>query len=494
MDSLFRRQYLVSPRELDIDDDFNYKKIDSWHIYSHKDCSLSVAKRLDRNIILFGNIIDPENFDFSNEDIINYLIQSENLDDFINDLYRMAGGFVLMIKLDKEYLVFNDACGLKTVYYHQAKEGAYLCSQPLLLKKYLGIERSEQGKSFLESNYIKKNKEFWIPAGMSLFKDVYHLLPNHLLSIKRMEQSRFFPNKKLAKLELNDAVEKFSVELQKIIKAINYRYSLALPITAGWDSRIILSACKPYLENIEFFTLKYRNLSLKAMDIKIPSILLNKIDRIHNIINTDYKIDKNFKKLYESNVDIPHFNDWGIIAYGMGKSKLKNRVSLKGSCSEIARCFYYPTGETKEEIDISDILAFTLYDWSEFSFFKKHLSNWLCDIGILKKMGYVAEDFFYWEHRVGSWQAQSQLEWDIVQETISPFNNRKLLDIALAIPPKFRSSPNYTFFAKVIDKLWPELMEVPINPISLKTKLIRYFLSKTKLGSFRNKILKKIKD
>lgn len=484
---------MVSPIKLNIEENWNYRKIDSWHIYTHPDCIASFLEDAGKVFILIGHIIDPDNPDFSNEDVLRGMSNSVNLVDVKNHLYRMSGNFVLLVKIKGEYFVFNDACGLKTVYYQDSKEGTFLCSQPLLIEKYLGAEKSENATDFLESDYVKKNKEFWVPCGVTLFKNIYQLLPNHHLHLNGLRQKRFFPIKKLERLELEEGVEKFTEEFQKILKAMDNRYSLALPLTAGWDSRIILSACKPYYKKMEFFTLKYRDLSSESNDIKIPRILLDKINRNHEIIDTDLKTDENFKKLYKSNVHLPHFNDWGIIAYGMFKSQISNRVSLKGSCSEVARCFYYPDGVTADNFGISDIMAYTLYDWSGFTFFENHLNNWLRDIENAKELDYKLEDFFYWEHRVGSWQAQSQLEWELVQEAISPFNNRKLLNIALGVPSKYRCSPNYVFFERVIDKLWPELLEVPINPISNKTKLIRYLLSKTKIGTVRKQILKRIK-
>ena len=78
---------------------------------------------------------------------------------------------------------------------------------------------------------------------------------------------------------------------------------------------------------------------------------------------------------------------------------------------------------------------------------------------------------FYWEHRIGSWQAQSQLEWDTVQEVFSPFNSRELIEIMLSVDSSKRKSKRPLLYLDSISYLWKELLDVPINPVTIKTKL-----------------------
>jgi hypothetical protein len=86
-------------------------------------------------------------------------------------------------------------------------------------------------------------------------------------------------------------------------------------------------------------------------------------------------------------------------------------------------------------------------------------------------------DLFYWEHRMGSWQAQSQLEWDIVQEAYTPFNHRGLLETMLSTPSRYRCAPDYSLYKEICKLLWPRVLEEPINPPapeSVKERLKRH--------------------
>ena len=53
----------------------------------------------------------------------------------------------------------------------------------------------------------------------------------------------------------------------------NERYNLSLPLTAGWDSRVLMSATKQIFSDIEFYTLKYRSQTESSQDIRIPARL-----------------------------------------------------------------------------------------------------------------------------------------------------------------------------------------------------------------------------
>jgi hypothetical protein len=269
----------------------------------------------------------------------------------------------------------------------------------------------------------------------------------------------------------DDALIKISSLLSATMIAANQRFQLAVTLTAGWDSRVILSACKPIAKDIYFYTLQYRNLIDSSNDIQIPHDILEQLGYQHNVIDCRKPIDKNFAEIYTQNTDIPHLFDWGLIAYGMWPDYPQERVAVKGNCIEIGRCFYYKTGKHETIFSVEDLFSLvTNYKskWKDVEFVKKQVSEWFEEVKDSKtNKGYDLLDLFYWEHRMGSWQSQSQLEWDIIQEVFTPFNNRALWDTLLQTDPRYRCKPKYIFFRKLIQNLWKEILIAPINPKSL---------------------------
>jgi hypothetical protein len=95
-------------------------------------------------------------------------------------------------------------------------------------------------------------------------------------------------------------------------------------------------------------------------------------------------------------------------------------------------------------------------------------------------------DLFYWEQRMGNWQAMSQLEWDIVQEVFTPLNCRSLLATMLSVDEKYRRPPEFRLHRQLILSLWPDVLSEPINPHRNCRKGIRggakKLLARTGLG------------
>ncbi|NLA48976.1 MAG: hypothetical protein GX876_05875 [Bacteroidales bacterium] len=464
----FRRQYLLTPAEYEELKEWQTEKIGSHFLYVHPECKLEKASGKN-DLYLVGFFLDPHDSGKKSKDILIDIAREGNIEKYPELLYSLVGRFVLIIKQNNDFIFFNDACGLKTLYYSTNGNNVYAASQPLLLAKVLKIDRTKAYDEYFNSEYVKKNIEHWIPSGLSFYENVFHLVPNHYVRASEKSQIRFYPNKNLPEGEYNDLLNKFSSLLKSIVTTAYNHLDLAFSLTAGWDSRIILSCCKDLREYIMFYTLRYRDYGDKHMDIKIPALLSELLKLKYEVFDCQKGMSEEFSVLYKQNTDMAHLNDWGKIAYGILKTYPQDKVAVKGSCSEIGRCFYYPNCKHKKNLTENDIVQLER-GWSELDFIKEHIKIWFND----KKennYGYDILDLFYWEHRMGSWQAQSQLEWDVVQETFTPFNSRELLDLMLAVNPTYRKTDNPALYRDTMKILWQDVLFVPINPIPLKKRL-----------------------
>ncbi len=467
----FRRQFLFTPKKCSELKGWDVINLGSHYVYTHPDCDATGINKVNTDLILIGHVIDPKSPDRTTSEILDDLSNFETINDVSEKLYGLVGRFVLIIKLYKDYMFFNDACGLKLLFYTQHDGELYAASQPLLLSLVCDIKKGLNHKEYYASEYIKNNLEHWIPSGTSLYDNVNHLVPNHYLDSSKLEQIRFWPKKQLKPESMESAVNRFSDLFKKTMLAANKKFNLALPLTAGWDSKIILSSCKPIHKDLWCYTLKYRNLTLKSNDLKIPVKISSKLGLKYEIIDCHKSIDEKFAEVYQGNTDIPHIDDWGKIAHGMFEKFPPHRITVKGNCSEIGRCFYYLTGKSRKVNSSNDFLRLE-FQWKNIGFIKDRISKWYDEVKHPEvNFGYNLYDLFYWEHRMGSWQAQSQLEWDIVQDAFTPFNNRELLDIALGVDTAYRCKPKYLFFEKVIENLWADVLSEPINPSTVFLKL-----------------------
>jgi hypothetical protein len=194
-------------------------------------------------------------------------------------------------------------------------------------------------------------------------------------------------------------------------------------------------------------------------------------------------MDQKFLDAYMTSVDLYH-PDWAQIAYGLNHSYPKNKLVLKGSCSEIVKC-WYDSFINKKDIYSGSHLAKLETGWEKMNFIVEAIDSWVNETKhICLDTNINILDLFVWEHRIGNWQANCQLEWDIVQEVFSPFNTRPILELMLSIDTKYRQNDKPIFLEKIIDHSWKELNRLPANPrnfskiLKNKTKL---FLTKRNL-------------
>ena len=445
----------------------------------HPDCQLlSVSSDL-KTLYLIGYLLDPHQPGRSSFELLSDMAEL-SIQQIIERLYKLTGRFVLLIWNGKDCTFFHDPCGLKTFYYMKQDEDFYAASQPLLIDKVYRLVKTPAYTQYFNSKYVKNHIEHWLPSGLSLYENVCHLLPNHFVTLSEGKQKRYWPVKKLHKGDYQDLLPQFSSLLKKIMVTANADMDLALSLTAGWDSRMLLSAGHDIVDELTFYTLKYRGMDADHKDIRIPSSLAKKLDLNYEIFDCEKDVTQEFAEIYKQNSHMAHLDDWGKIAFGMWKTFPQNKIAVKGNCSEIGRCFYYPNGKHPTNPSAKDLNTLEK-DWAELDFISHHLHSWYQDIQtVTDRLGYAIYDLFYWEHKMGSWQAQSQLEWDIAQEVFTPFNSRELLDLMFAVDTSYRKKAKPFLYRDAMKILWEKVLQEPINP---HTKRVKKLLKKLRILS-----------
>ena len=468
----FRRQYLFSAKECKELSHWKQEAFGDYIIYAHRDCPLAISPKTSRSVALIGHVVDPNRPDDTSADILNRFALLPDLDGIPGLLYGLTGRFVLIIREGDRYYFYHDACGLKTVFYTHSDGRFYAASQPLLLEYVMPLERSENYEQYISSRYVKNEKGHYIPAGATLHKGIRQLVPNHYLDVMRDHQIRYFPTKRLEKRDRLQAVRDYSEWMRKTMIAFGRHHKLALSMSGGLDSRIILSACRDFPGDIVLYSLIYHDLNEKSEDILIPASLSEKLGFEHILIDCNREPDEAFDRIYAGNIDAPH-NHWGRAALGMLAGYPQDRISVKGNCSEISRCPYYKYSRPPRRPS-TDFFVKTQKGWDDIPFIKTQINGWLENARMIKDdYGYELPDLFYWENGMGGWLARNHLEWDIVREEHFPFNSRALQDISLSVDYRYRGLPGNTFFMEVIRNLWPEVLQEPIYPKKTWSRLFR---------------------
>ena len=229
---LFRRQFVLGPNYVEAFQSWKRVKVNNMiYLTVHPDLSTYKADYENKSITLLGYILDPLNPQANDSDIINILIRElsmrDSLDSFFECTYTFGGRWILIVDDGKEGRLFNDATGLRQVFYTSTgfTKDVWCASQPGILAETLNLEPDEEAMAFI-SSFEKNNKEYWWPGDTSPYKEINHLLPNHYLNLNTGLCYRYWPDKYLNCLPLEEAVKKCSKILQGLMESASNRFDL----------------------------------------------------------------------------------------------------------------------------------------------------------------------------------------------------------------------------------------------------------------------------
>lgn len=462
LDNLFRRrQFVASAGEVDVPDGWRRLSMERARltIAAHPDLALNGASGELNELTLLGYAFDPGRNDSTEDQLLRNLLAAASVEEITSQVSNWAGRFVLFAALPRHTIVLNDACALRSVYYRRTGKDTHLASQPVALPDYEDLPPSPVGQDLSGDNGYAAGHEPWIPSGTSLKASIDHLIPNHYLDLSSLRQIRFYPVSPIRHVSVEDAARETVKHLKAVLQCAAGRFPLALPVTAGWDSRLLLAATAR-MADLYCYTLLYRDISRGHPDVEIPAAMLASLGLRHHLIDCRIKAPEDFLTASKSSVFL-YSEDLSSIAYGIFEGFPQERVALKGNSSEIAREFYPDFVRTTARK-----IAYAA-GWKSLPAFGKALEPWLANAkNTSRSTGWRVLDLFYWEHRMGSWQARSQSEWDIAQEAFTPYNYRPLLAAMLSTRPSARRGRSNRLYTAAIRLLEANLLSWPVNPTS----------------------------
>jgi len=475
---LFRRQFVLGPRFLE--DFADWRRLEvrpSLRLTVHPDLPVSQAETDGMSVTLMGYVLDPHEPRATDADIVQRLLGHIELnrdrEAFIRLTYPFGGRWILLVDDGRDPWLFNDPCGYRQVYHsHESQHGLWCASQPGLLAETLGLVADREAMSFIRT-FRRQQPEYWWPGDTSPYKEVRHLLPNHYLELKTGTSRRFWPVDTIQPRTLEDAVVESARLLQRLIEAASYRFELALPLTAGKDTRLLLAASQPIRDKLYYFTCQYWDMTSETPDIQVPSRLSVKLGLTHHIIHCPFRMEREFARIYRRNVTTAH-EAYGPIIEGLYHHYPQNRVSMKGCAAPISGVHYRrrlrrqrPNAAEGEEVDPLTLAQVAKMPEEDFAL--ETFDRWLLDVNQPKLEGFDPLTLFLWEDREGNWQAMTQLEGDISREIFVPFNCRLLLVNMLSVPEWDRSKPEFLLHKMMMRQLWSEVLSEPINPFAKRT-------------------------
>ncbi len=472
------RQYILSPEAIPGFSGWTRSALSNGsHLTAHQDLPVHQAKHGSNSVVLLGFIIKSDEPSWSNDEIIQHLVRNISSFDDAFDLTACCGGrYALIIQIGDDSLIFNDAGGLRQIFYHiDPSNRCWIASEPTMIAKHLGLEVDINiQKDFDRSALFATNPDYWFPGRVTLFPSVHRLLPNHCLIIRTQQVVRYWPRRIISKVPFDEAVDKISRLLVGLINGASLRSKLALGISCGLDSRLLLAASRSVASNIQFFTQMASTMREDDPDILIPKQLSERLGFQHKVLILPDQLPPDLDVLLKRDLMAGKALK-GINAYSIAEDLLRwksDTVVVYGNLSEITKRdrFRYPQVPSWL---ISGAFLTECVRMTGSAIAYRELSHWLKAVRPLTRFNVNILDLMHWEHRVGSWAAMTFGVYDFAFETFCPYNCRRYIEYMWGVPFKQRTMPDYRLHHAIIRKLWPETLLLPVLTINRETNRLR---------------------
>ncbi|HEY5825389.1 MAG TPA: hypothetical protein VIT44_13535 [Cyclobacteriaceae bacterium] len=479
---LFDRQFLISSEKENFPDMINLQ-LGKYFVHIGRKLSHSSISDGKTKLLVLGSLYDYRHPSASNEDILTSLRFDGKTEELLEDVSFLCGNYLLFLEKPDGIILIPDMASSKEAYIDLNEDEITIASSISLLSQVKNLKEVDSG-TFISTFY--SSPEFQsrrIQVGNSTrFKGVVRARANHIFDFKSRQFQRFFPRHPISPDSLDNVSEKASLILTGILKSISQRGRMLLPITAGWDSRLLLACARGIQDEVIFYLLKHNSIPQLSQDVVTSKKLFKRLKIPFQLIEYSDHVPEEVRKSTRKKMDMPNEQSMAYI-FNAWQKLFPSFISINGNFSEITRNEWGVTPKVNEK------LLAALAKYPDNAFCHSLYRDWLAQNNEhFTKLGYQTLDMFYWEEIMANRIAQAYTEINLGIEMASPFNCNALIRILLSVPAEYRGKQYNILYKQMISKLWPELLDVPINP-GLKKTIIRIMQRIGVYDWYRNTIL-----
>jgi hypothetical protein len=465
--TLFRcSQFVLGPEFAPGLDDWKHIAIGTGlRLTAHPELNVTRVARRGKVLAALGFLLDPHAPTAGDREILERLMgRFESLGQLLQATSSLGGRWAIIAVNGSERYLFADAFGLRQVFYTVPNTAGalYVSSEPSAGAALLGLSIDDDARAYMDSLTFRTSPEYKWPAAGSPFQGSRRLLPNHFLDLGNGECRRFWPEGGVSHISLDEGAGRVAGLLTGLLHAAANRFDLAVTVTSGIDSRVVLAACMDIREKVSFVTLRQWHMGDDSPDIVVPENLLNRLGLRHQVIRSSVNTTPDFAQIFKSNAFEAH-EHYGPDAEAILKRFQRRMVAVTGSGGEVGRCPFRSNLRFFDSKRLSPRYLCRIEIGAQSEFAMKHFREWLG--GLPHGHNINRLDIFEWEQGCGSWLATTQLQFDIAwKDIVTPFNCREIAVTMLSVPVRYRKGPDYPLFQRLVAKMWPEVLDAPINP------------------------------
>ncbi|RFA32091.1 hypothetical protein CAI16_19010 [Virgibacillus dokdonensis] len=477
LDLKYIRGYAITREPLVIDGNWvGFNKFD-YYFYFHPQTKWAYKEAGDLWVCIIGRALDVNNSTDDLKRISQILLEKykKNLNDIFDYTDELIGRYIVVVGDKRKAIIYNDAIGMKAIFYNSAN--GYIASHAKLLSE---ISNSDNTYT-VEAKWLREYSAYHLPGNLTIYKNIFQLIPNHYINLSSLEITRYFPRENLVQLSVNEAASEIIKIINKQLDLLNNK-KIILSLSGGMDSRTSLALLKNKVSDLTLFTYflrdsqdsSYKGNSILNTDEAIVKDMINNLHLNHKFIPIDISkfdsIDFNyFKNILKQNTYLSHNYKLAKLYYDYFKDE--DVLHIRSNSYEVGRAILrkaYNFG--KKEMTIENQITCYSPKAINDDTIKDIVKDYNISFDPRGHYNYDPYDLQHWEWRLGLWHSHVLIESDLAFDTHILINSHKIYKLLLSVPLSDRKKG--TLFRKLIELNWPVLLFWDIN--NRNTLLDRY--------------------
>ncbi|MBW9113739.1 hypothetical protein JNB88_08845 [Rhizobium cauense] len=373
--------------------------------------------------------------------------EGDNIDEFVEEhIYKLSGSFLFLLSTAMHRRIYLDANGtISLVYDRDARIAGATAAALLAGDKYKQRFRARLYKA------LDVDNAGWFTGDLTAHTGINRLLCNHYLDLDTWAVTRHWPSRPLeVSSDPTLTCARIFERVRQTIEILARTGTTSVALTAGSDSRLLLSCCRDLLGEVSFATVRAPNADI---DVACARRLATKFKLPHELLAYREATPKQ-AELWKLRAG--HCVGGNNVKMHPSVIPLEGRYFVGGLGGEVGRGFLWLNARPDLPIDAKTLIGRLKLPQDDELL--RSVAAWLAPISHFD--AFLILDLAYIELRMSSWGFCDSYVKPKQQE-LHPMISRANYADMLSLPPDVRRKGH--IYLQQIERSWKEISEIPIN-------------------------------